>query len=60
MVGDDRVRAVYLNDIEDDGAPDVRHRAPAGMRAVVEFCRRHNMVIVVEPTGAGTRQVVLE
>lgn len=57
MVGGDRVRAVHLNDPANDGAPDVRHGASDGMRAVVEFCRQHDVAIVIEPGTAGKRQV---
>jgi hypothetical protein len=57
MVGGDRVRAVHLNDPENDGAPDVSHGASDGMRAVVEFCRRHDVAIVIEPGTAGGQQV---
>ena len=57
LVGGDRVRAVHLNDPEQDGAPDVRNGAPAGMRAVVEFCRRHDVAIVLEPGRADRAQV---
>ena len=57
MVGGDRVHAVHLNDPEDDGAPDVENGAPDGMRAVVEFCRQHDVAIVIEPGKAGQEQV---
>lgn len=57
MVGGDRVQAVHLNDPEDDGAPDVQHGVPDGMRAVVEFCRRHDVAIVIEPGRAKKQQV---
>jgi hypothetical protein len=45
MVGGDRVRAVHLNDL----VADVENGAPDGMRAVVEFCRQHDVAIVIEP-----------
>lgn len=49
LVGGERVQAVHLNDPVADGTPDVRNGVPEGLRAVVEFCRLHDVAIVLEP-----------
>lgn len=49
MIGGDRVRAVHLNDPDDDGVPDVENGAPEGMQAVVGFCRQHDAAFILEP-----------
>ncbi|MEF8801024.1 MAG: hypothetical protein V5A38_03185 [Halolamina sp.] len=57
LVGGERVQAVHLNDPVDDGTPNVQNGVPDGMRAVVEFCREHEVAIVLEPGPAEAEQV---
>lgn len=57
LVGGERVQAVHLNDPKGDGTPDVQNGAPAGMKAVIEFCREHDVVIVLEPGNKDNEQV---
>lgn len=57
LVGGDRVQAVHLNDPVEDGTPDVQNGVPEGMQAVVEFCRQHDVAIVLEPGAAEQEQV---
>jgi len=57
LVGGDRIQAIHLNDPETDGVPDVRNGAPDGMQVVVNFCRQHDVAIVLEPQQVGEDQV---
>jgi hypothetical protein len=56
-VGGDRVRAVHLNDPVADGLPDVGHDATAGLRAVLGFCRTHDVAVVLEPGDASRSEI---
>lgn len=49
MVGGTHVRAVHLNDPVRDGVPDLRDGVPNGLGAVLDYCRRHAIAVVLEP-----------
>jgi hypothetical protein len=57
MTGGGRVEAVHLNQPGEDGTPDVRDGVPDGMRAVVDFCRQHDVAIVLEPGKAEEQEI---
>ena len=49
LVGGEHVRAVHLNDPEEDGVPDLENGPSEGLRAVVEYCQNHGVTVVLEP-----------
>ncbi|WP_267643182.1 hypothetical protein [Haloarchaeobius amylolyticus] len=55
--GGDRVRAVHLNHPADDGLPNVGHDAEPGLDLVLEFCRDHDVAVVLEPGLASLEEV---
>jgi hypothetical protein len=57
MTGGARVGAVHLNEPGEDGTPDIRDSVPDGMRAVVDFCRHHDVAIVLEPGQSEQREI---
>ena len=56
-VGGDRIRAVHLNDPDTDGLPGVGHDAADGLDAVLRFCHRYDVTVVLEPGLAGRSEI---
>jgi len=56
-VGGDRIRAVHLNDPDDDGLSGIGHDTADGLDAVLRFCHRHDVTIVLKPGLAGASEI---
>jgi hypothetical protein len=56
-IGGDRIPTMHLNDPATGGLPAIGHDATDGLDAVLRFCRRHDVAIVLEPGPAGHPEI---
>lgn len=56
LVGGSRIQALHLNDPTTDGLPKTTNPAD-GLRWVVSYCNKHNIVIILEPGDADSDSI---
>jgi len=56
LVGGSRIQAIHLNDPASDGLPETK-RSIDGLRWILSYCNKHNLVVVLEPGGADRESI---
>jgi hypothetical protein len=56
IVGGSRIQAIHLNDPTTDGLPETKRPAD-GLRWVLSYCNKHDIVVVLEPSEADSESI---
>jgi len=56
IVGGSRIQAIHINDPTTDGLPETKRPAD-GLRWVLSYCNKHDIVVVLEPGEADSGSI---